>query len=144
MMKDDVNEKDVAGLLDVVGNDPYHGTQIISTAPGKPWRGITRAPSNAQTSLCLKPTHKQNSAGQYPPYDGQIRLDAYTHISSGANRVLALGIDCSRPGNLLKGILSHGSRTVRMLRVTKVAHELQRIGPELATCKYATRSRFTA
>jgi hypothetical protein len=27
-----------------------------------------------------------DSKDEFPPYDGQLRLDVYTHLSSGANR----------------------------------------------------------
>ena len=75
-----------------------------------------------------------DSAGQYPPYDGQLRLDVYTHISSGANMVEYWHWHSIHAGQetYWKGVLSHDLEPNRAYaEVSRTAHELQKIGPEL-------------
>ena len=60
------------------------------TAPGRRSQGDYIRSLRHQNYLVTE-TNAQtigwDSASQYPPYDGQIRLDVYTDISSGANMV---------------------------------------------------------
>jgi beta-galactosidase len=79
-----------------------------------------------------------DSAGQFPPYDGQLRLDVYTHVSSGANMVEYWHWHSIHAGQetYWKGVLSHDLQPNRAYaEVSRVAHELQKIGPELANMK---------
>ena len=79
-----------------------------------------------------------NSAGQFPPYDGQLRLDVYTHVSSGANMVEYWHWYSIHAGQetYWNGVLSHDLQPNRAYaEVSRIAHELKKIGPELVNMK---------
>jgi beta-galactosidase len=75
-----------------------------------------------------------DSGTQFPPYDGQLRLDVYTHVSSGANMVEYWHWHSNHYGQetYWKGVLGHDLEPGRTYaEVSKTAQELRRIGPEL-------------
>src|SRR5579863_312324 len=84
MMRMDVNEPEVAKTLDVVANKPYHGTQDHMDGAWQALQGDFSRSLKHQSFLVTE-TNAQtlgwDSAGQYPPYDGQLRLDVYTDLS---------------------------------------------------------------
>ncbi len=140
-MHRDVNEFQVAKSLDVAGTNPYHGTQDHMDGEsqaeiGDYIRSLKRAnylvtETNAQTT-------DWDSAFQYPPYDGQLRLDVYTHVSSGANMVEYWHWHSIHSGQetYWKGILSHDLEPNRAYaEVSRTAHELQKIGAHLVNLK---------
>lgn len=141
MMKSDVNEPAVAACLDVVANNPYHGTQDHLDGAWQALQGDFSR-SLKHTNFLITETNAQtlgwDSVGQFPPYDGQLRLDVYTHVSSGANMVEYWHWHSIHAGQetYWKGVLSHDLEPNRAYaEVTRVAHELQKIGPELADMK---------
>lgn len=140
-MKRDVNEFEIAKTLDVAANNPYHGTQEhfdgqAQAEQGDYTRSLKRAnylvtETNAQTT-------DWSSGYQYPPYDGQLRLDVYTHLSSGANMVEYWHWASIPSGQetYWKGVLSHDLEPNRAYaEVSRTAHELQRVGPKLVNLK---------
>ena len=140
-MKRDVNEFEIAKTLDVAANNPYHGTQEhfdgqAQAEQGDYTRSLKRAnylvtETNAQTT-------DWSSGYQYPPYDGQLRLDVYTHLSSGANMVEYWQWASIPSGQetYWKGVLSHDLEPNRAYaEVSRTAHELQRVGPKLVNLK---------
>jgi beta-galactosidase len=141
MMKSDVNEPEVAAALDVVANNPYHGTQDHLDGAWQALQGDFSR-SLKHTNFLVTETNAQtlgwDSAGQFPPYDGQMRLDVYTDVSSGANMVEYWHWHSIHAGQetYWKGVLSHDLEPNRAYaEVTRIAHELQKIGPELADMK---------
>ncbi|MGA8270154.1 MAG: beta-galactosidase [Candidatus Sulfotelmatobacter sp.] len=145
MMKADVNEPEVADALDVVANNPYHGTQDHFDGAWQALQGDF-ARSLKHTNFLVTETNAQtlgwDSTGQFPPYDGQMRLDVYTDISSGANMVEYWHWHSIHAGQetYWKGVLSHDLEPNRAYaEVTRIAHELQKIGPELADMKIHNR-----
>ena len=71
-------------------------------------------------------------------YDGQVRLDVYTYLSSGANMVEYWHWHSIHAGQetYWKGVLSHDLEPNRAYaEVSKTAHELQKIGPKLVDLK---------
>jgi beta-galactosidase len=141
MMKSDVNEPEVAGALDVVANNPYHGTQDHLDGAWQALQGDFSR-SLKHTNFLVTETNAQtlgwDSAGQFPPYDGQMRLDVYTDVSSGANMVEYWHWHSIHAGQetYWKGVLSHDLEPNRAYaEVTRIAHELQKVGPELADMK---------
>jgi beta-galactosidase len=85
-----VNEEDVARSLDIVAANPYHGTQDQFDGETSSMVGdYTRSLKN--TNYLITETNAEaigwDSKEQFPPYDGQLRLDVYTHASSGANMI---------------------------------------------------------
>ena len=141
MMKLDVNEYAVAKTLDVVANNPYHGTQEHLDGAWQALQGDFSR-SLKHTNFLVMETNAQtlgwDSAGQYPPYDGQLRLDVYTDISSGANMVEYWHWHSIHAGQetYWKGVLSHDLEPNRAYaEVSRIAHELGKIGPELVDMK---------
>jgi beta-galactosidase len=132
-----VNERDIARQVDIIAANPYHGTQdqfdgLVSSMVGD----YTRSLKN--TNYLVTETNAQtigwDSKEQFPPYDGQLRLDVYTHVSSGANLVEYWHWHSIHNGQetYWKGVLSHDLEPNRAYaEVSRTAHELQRIGPEI-------------
>src|SRR5271165_4620585 len=138
MMRQDVNEPAIAALLDVVANNPYHGTQDHLDGAWQALQGDFSR-SLKRTNFLVTETNAQtlgwDSAGQFPPYDGQMRLDVYTDVSSGANMVEYWHWHSIHAGQetYWKGVLSHDLEPNRAYaEVTRIAHELKKVGPELA------------
>ncbi len=141
MMKLDVNEFEVAKSLDVVANNPYHGTQDHLDGAWQALQGDFSRSLKRQNFLVTE-TNAQtlgwDSAGQYPPYDGQLRLDVYTDLSSGANMVEYWHWHSIHAGQetYWKGVLSHDLEPNRAYaEVSRIAHELKKVGPETVDLK---------
>jgi beta-galactosidase len=140
-MKKDKDELAVAKALDIVANNTYHGTQDHMDgawqAQESDWaRGLKR------DNFLVTETNAQalgwDSAGQFPPYDGQVRLDVYTYLSSGANMVEYWHWHSIHAGQetYWKGVLGHDLEPNRVYaEVSRTAHELQKIGPDLVDLK---------
>ncbi len=141
----EVNEYDVARSLDIVAANPYHGTQDdfdgeTSTFVGDYSRSLKH------TNYLITETNGEaigwDSKEQFPPYDGQLRLDVYTHISSGANMVEYWHWHSLHYGQetYWKGVLGHDLQPGRPYEeVSRTAHELQRIGPEIVDLRIKNR-----
>ena len=140
-MHRDVNEFAVAKALDMVAVNPYHGTQdemdgAKQAEMGDFYRSLKGdnylvTETNAQTT-------DWTSSWQFPPYDGQLRLDVYTHLSSGANMVEYWHWHSIHSGQetYWKGVLSHDLEPNRAYaEVSRTAHELEKVGPHVANLK---------
>lgn len=139
--RSEVNEHDIARSMDIMAANPYHGTQdqfdgLSSTMAGDYTRSLKR------TNYLVTETNAQSigwdSKEQFPPYDGQLRLDVYTHLSSGANMVEYWHWHSIHYGQetYWKGVLSHDLEPNRAYNeISRTAHELQRIGPEIVDLK---------
>jgi len=137
----EVNELDISKSLDIVAVNPYHGTQdrfdgIGSSLPGDYTRSLK------QTNYLVTETNAQtigwDSKEQFPPYDGQLRLDVFTHLSSGANMVEYWHWHSIHYGQetYWKGVLSHDLEPNRAyVEVSRTAHELQRVGLHIVDFK---------
>ena len=141
MMKHDVNEEAVAEALDIPADNIYHGTQDHYDGATQAIQGdFTRSLKHG--NYLVTETNAQStdwsSAFQYPPYDGQLREDVFTHLSNGADMVeywhwasIAAGQE-----TYWKGILSHDLEPNRMYaEMSRTAHELENIGPHLVGLK---------
>ncbi len=138
MMKSDVNEEAVAGGLDIVADNIYHmSPQDQYDGAGQSIQGdFSRSlkHSNFLVTETNAQTTDWSSAFQYPPYDGQLREDVYTHLSNGANMVeyWHWASIAANQETYWKGILSHDLEPNRVYaEVSRTAHELQKIGPHL-------------
>jgi beta-galactosidase len=137
MMKRDVNEEAIAGSLDIVADNIYHGSQNRYDGSAQSIQGDFSR-SLKRSNFLVTETNAQStdwtSAYQYPPYDGQLREDVYTHLSNGANMV-EYWHWASIPANqetYWKGVLSHDLEPNRAYaEVSRTAHELEKIGPHL-------------
>jgi beta-galactosidase len=141
MMRHDVNEEAVAEALDIPADNIYHGTQDNYNGAGQAMQGdFSRSLKHG--NYLVTETNAQStdwsSAFQYPPYDGQLREDVYTHLSNGANMVeywhwasIAAGQE-----TYWKGILSHDLEPNRAYaEMSRTAHELEKIGSHLVSLK---------
>jgi beta-galactosidase len=141
----EVNEHDIALSMDIMAVNPYHGTQDKFDGLGSTMQGdYTR--SLKQTNYLVTETNAQtigwDSKEQFPPYDGQLRLDVYTHLSSGANMVEYWHWHSLHYGQetYWKGVLSHDLEPGRAYaEVSRTAHELQRIGPDIVDLKHSNK-----
>jgi beta-galactosidase len=134
----EVNESDISKSLDILAANPYHGTQDEFDGEGSSWEG-DYSRSLKRTNYLITETNADtigwDSKNQYPPYDGQLRLDVYTHLSSGANMVEYWHWHSLHYGQetYWKGILGHDLEPGRPYQeMSKTAHELRRIGPQIA------------
>jgi beta-galactosidase len=137
-LRTDRDEYAIAQHLDITGVNPYHVVQDdldgwMIAVSGDLCRSLKRqnyliVETEAQT------TGFGSSAYQYPPYDGQLRLNAYSHLASGANMVAYWHWHSLHYGNetFWKGVLSHDLEENRVYReMVRVGTELRKIGPKL-------------
>jgi beta-galactosidase len=137
MMKRDVNEEAIAEKLDIVADNIYHATQDHFDGSTQSIQGDFSR-SLKHTNFLVTETNAQStdwtSAHQYPPYDGQLREDVYTHLSNGANMVeyWHWASIAANQETYWKGVLSHDLEPNRAYaEVSRTAHELEKIGPHL-------------
>ncbi len=140
-MHRDVNEYEVAKSLDIAATNIYHGTQDHMDGQWQAEAGDYNR-SLKHANYLVTETNAQttdwDSAFQFPPYDGQLRLDVYTDLSSGANMVeyWHWGSIHSGQETYWKGVLSHDLEPDRAYaEVSRTAHELQKIGTHLVNLK---------
>jgi beta-galactosidase len=141
MMRRDVNEESIAPALDIVADNIYHGTQDHFDGSFQALQGDFSR-SLKHTNFLVTETNAQtigwDSASQYPPYDGQMRQDVYTHISNGASMVeyWHWASIAANQETYWKGVLSHDLEPNRAYaEVARTAHELQHIGPHIVGMK---------
>jgi beta-galactosidase len=136
-MRHDVDENAVASFLDIAAVNNYHGTQDHFDGASQSLAGDF-ARSLKHANYLLTETNAQttgwSSAFQFPPYDGQMREDVYTHLSSGADMVeyWHWASIAANQETYWKGVLSHDLEPNRVYaEVSRTAHELEKIGPHL-------------
>ncbi len=141
LMKLDVNEPAVAEALDIVANNVYHGVQDHMDGAYQTEQS-DMARSLKHDNFLITETNAQtlgwDSASQYPPYDGQVRLDVYTYLASGANMVEYWHWHSLHSGQetYWRGVLGQDLEPNRIYaEVANTAHELQKIGPQLVDLK---------
>lgn len=139
----EVNENDVARSLDIVAVNPYHPTQDEYDGEATSYQG-DYSRSLKHTNYLVTETNADaigwSSQNQHPPYDGQLRLDVYTHVSAGANMVEYWHWHSIHYGQetYWKGVLGHDLEPGRPYNeVSRTAHELLRIGSQITDYKRA-------
>lgn len=141
MMRRDVKEEEIAAFLDIPADNIYHATQDHYDGSFQSLQtDFTRSLKHG--NFLVTETNGQTigwtSQGQYPPYDGQLREDVYTYLASGANMVeyWHWASIAANQETYWKGILSHDLEPNRpYAEVSRTAHELQKIGPQLVGLK---------
>jgi beta-galactosidase len=136
-MQRDVNEEAVNEALDIPALNNYHGTQDHYDGHSQSINGDFIR-SLKHSNYLVTETNAQStdwtSAFQYPPYDGQLREDVYTHLSNGANMVeyWHWASIAANQETFWKGVLSHDLEPNRAYaEMSRTAHELEKIGPHL-------------
>jgi beta-galactosidase len=133
-----VDSPDVSQFLDVAAINPYHDTQDALDGwwialMGDFTRSLKRAPylvteTNAQAT-------GWDSRRQFPPYDGQLRLQAWAHVASGAHMVEYWHWHSLHYGQetYWKGLIGHDLEPNRVYEeATRIGAEFKRLGPQLA------------
>jgi len=143
--RQEVNEYDISHSLDIVAANPYYDTQDQFDGAQSSLMG-DYSRSLKQTNYLVTETNAQttgsDSKEQFPPYDGQLRLGVYTHLSSGANMVEYWHWHSLHYGRetYWKGVLSHDLEPNRVYaEVSRTAHELQRVGPHIVDLKRSNK-----
>ena len=134
--------------LDVVADNPYHGTQDHMDGRRRPSRA-TSARSLKHANFLVTETNAQtHRMGFGDPVSAVRWPDAarcvYRFLERREyGRVLALGIRFIRAKRLIGRACSATtlSRTAPMPRSRRTAHELQQVGPHLVEHEITTRSR---
>ncbi len=136
-IRTDVNQYAIARHLDIVAVNPYHPVQDWLDGIEIHLTGDL-ARSLKGTNYLVTETNAQtigwDSRTQYPPYDGQLRLSAYSHLACGANMVAYWHWHSLHYGQetYWKGVLSHDLQPNRIYReVSQIAQEFRRLGPQL-------------
>jgi beta-galactosidase len=141
MLKADVNEEAIGQFLDIAAVNVYHGTQDhFDGAEQSLQEDFTRSLKHG--NFLVTETNAQttgwSSAFQFPPYDGQLREDVYTHLANGADMVEYwhwASISANQE-TYWKGILSHDFEPNRAYaEISRTAHEIDKIGPQLIGLK---------
>jgi beta-galactosidase len=140
-MRQDVNEEAVAEALDIPADNIYHGSQehfdgSTQSIQADFTRSLKR--SNFLVTETNAQTTDWSSSYQFPPYDGQLRQDVYTHLANGADMVEYwhwASIHANQE-TYWKGVLSHDLEPNRAYaEVSRTAHELEKIGSHLVGLK---------
>ena len=136
----DVDHYSAAKSLDIAAIDLYHSMQDKLDGQTIFWGG-DYARSFKKTNYLVMETNAQTKGwdlGMYPPYDGQLRLCFYSHLSAGANMVAYWPWHSIRNGGetFWKGILSHDLQPNRIFyEVQRTSKEVNAIGSHLVNLK---------
>lgn len=137
-VRTNLDQPAIAKYLDVTAVNPYHSVQDDLDGESISLSGdLCR--SLKQQNYLVTETNAQtigwDSKTQYPPYDGQLRLNVYSHVAAGANLVAYWHWHSLHYGQetYWKGVLSHDLQPNRAYaEVSRIAQELKRVGPRLA------------
>lgn len=121
----EVNQFDAAKCMDVAGVDIYHPSQEHLTGAEIAFGGTVARSLKKDNYLVLE-TQSQGRL-TWLPYPGQLRLQAYSHLASGANSVMYWNWHSIHNSfeSYWKGILSHN------LEPNISYHELKSFGKEV-------------
>lgn len=131
-----VNQYDAAKFMDVAGVDIYHRTQDKLTGAMIAFGGAVGRSLKKDNYLVLE-TQSQGRL-DWLPYPGQLRLQAYSHLSCGANSVMYWNWHSIHNSfeSYWKGILSHNLAENETYREAAVfGEEIRRIGSHLRNLK---------
>lgn len=131
-----VNHFQAAKNLTVAGVDIYHPTQDMLTGEEIAFCGDI-ARSLKQDNYLVMETQAQGFPG-WVPYEGQLRLQAYSHIASGANSVMYWHWHSIHNSfeTYWKGLLSHDFLENDTYREAKrIGREFRELGSHLVNLK---------
>lgn len=141
-VRTDVNQFQIAKHLDIAAINPYYwDTQDHLDGHFIALSGDLSRSLRGENYLITETNAQSvgwNAKTQFPPYDGQLRLSAYTHLASGANAVLYWHWHSLHYGQetYWKGVLSHDLEPNRIYdEMTRVGAEWKRLGTKLANLK---------
>jgi beta-galactosidase len=133
----DVDHFAASKALDVAGVDIYHPSQDQLTGTEIAFGGdLTRGMKGGQNYLVLE-TEAQGFP-QWTPYPGQLRLQAFSHLASGASMVEYWHWSSihNSAETYWKGVLSHDLQPNYVYdEVKTIGHDFQRLSPQLVGLK---------
>ena len=137
----DVNHFAAARALDVAGIDIYHPTQDHLTGTEIAFGGdVARSMRGGQNYLVIE-TEAQGFP-EWTPYPGQLRLQAFSHLASGANMVEYW--HWSTTNNAVetywRGLLSQDNKpNPTYEEAATIGKDLARLGPQLVNMRKQNR-----
>ena len=132
----DVNHYHAAKALTIAGTDIYHPTQDDLTGAEIAFGGDMTRSLKRDNYLVLE-TEAQGYPG-WTPYKGQLRLQAYSHLASGANSVMYWHWHSIHNSfeTYWRGLLSHDMQENAPYReACIIGNELFRLGSHLVNLK---------
>ena len=132
----DVNHYHAAKALTIAGTDNYHPTQDDLTGAEIAFGGDMTRSLKRDNYLVLE-TEAQGYPG-WTPYKGQLRLQAYSHLASGANSVMYWHWHSIHNSfeTYWKGLLSHDMQENAPYReACIIGNEFSRLGSHLVNLK---------
>jgi len=129
----EVNHWEAAQALDVAGVDIYHPTQDDLTGVEIAFGGdLTRSLKDGQNYLVME-TEAQGFP-QWTPYPGQLRLQAFSHLASGANMVAYWhwATTANAVETYWRGLLAQDYQPNELYEAAKgIGADIERLGPTL-------------
>ena len=132
----DVNHYHAAKALTIAGTDIYHPTQDDLTGAEIAFGGDMTRSLKGDNYLVLE-TEAQGYPG-WTPYKGQLRLQAYSHLASGANSVMYWHWHSIHNSfeTYWRGLLSHDMQENAPYReACIIGNEFSRLGSHLVNLK---------
>ena len=132
----DINHYHAAKALTIAGTDIYHPTQDDLTGAEIAFGGDMTRSLKRDNYLVLE-TEAQGYPG-WTPYKGQLRLQAYSHLASGANSVMYWHWHSIHNSfeTYWKGLLSHDMQENAPYReACIIGNEFSRLGSHLVNLK---------
>jgi beta-galactosidase len=133
----EVNHWDAAQPLDVAGIDIYHPSQDKLTGVEIAFGGdLTRSMRDGQNYLVME-TEAQGFS-HWTPYPGQLRLQAFSHLASGANMVSYWhwATTANAIETYWRGVLSQDYQPNAVYAEVKtIGADLRRLGPKLVNLR---------
>lgn len=141
----DIDQIESSKKMDLLAVNVYHGSQDNLTGDEIAFAGDFFRSVKMKNYLITE-TNAQtigwDSKMQMPPYDGQLRMNVYAHIGSGANMVEYWHWHSIHYGQetYWKGVLSHDLQPNRAYtEYSKTAQELQKFGKKLVNLKITNK-----
>lgn len=139
----DVNHFEAAKAFDIASVDIYHPTQDDLTGAEISFGGDI-ARSLKGNNYFVMETQAQGHAG-WMPYPGQLRLQAYSHLASGANMVAYWHYHSIHNSfeTYWRGLLSQDFEPNKTYAEAKIiGNELKNIGEKLVNLKKVNKAAF--
>ena len=137
----DVNHKEVAKALTIAGCDIYHPTQEHLTGAEIAFGGDVARSLLGKNYLVIE-TQAQGHVN-WTPFDGQLRLHAFSHLASGANSVMYWHWHSIHNSfeTYWKGLLSHDLEPNAPYReACTIGADMKRLSPHLVNLKKQNRA----
>ena len=133
----EVNHWDAARPLDVAGIDIYHPTQDDLTGVEIAFGGDLARSLKGGANYYVIETEAQGWP-QWTPYPGQLRLQAFSHLASGANMVAYWhwATTSNAIETYWRGLLTQDYQPNEVYQSAKeIGADIKRLGPKLADLK---------